>query len=197
MVRSVLRKIVPMVAVLIALSACASAPSNINNVCRVFDQKSGMFENWRTVAQRTETKYGVPVPVLMATLRKESGFQHNAKPPRTMVLGFIPWKRVSSAYGYSQALDATWAQYQKETGNRMAKRNNFSDAIDFVGWYHSKTSDRFGVARTDAYNLYLAYYFGWTGYGRGDWQAKPGLQRYARQTEKMARDYDSQLQQCS
>jgi hypothetical protein len=197
MVRSVLSKIVPMVAVLIALSACASAPNNINNVCRVFDQKSGLFENWRTVAQRTESKYGVPVPVLMATLRKESGFQHNAKPPRTMVLGFIPWKRVSSAYGYSQALDATWAQYQKETGNRMAKRNNFSDAIDFVGWYHSKTSDRFGVARTDAYNLYLAYYFGWTGYGRGDWQSKPGLQRYARQTEKMARDYDSQLQQCS
>ena len=197
MVRSILSKIVPVFALVLALSACAAAPSHINNVCRVFDQKNGFFENWRTEAERTERKYGVPVPVLMATLRKESGFQHNAKPPRTLLLGFIPWKRVSSAYGYSQALDATWAQYQQETGNRMAKRNSFSDAIDFVGWYHSKTSDRFGVARSDAYNLYLAYYFGWTGYGRGDWQSKPGLQRYARQAEKMARDYDSQLQQCS
>ncbi len=187
----------PVSALVLALSACASAPSHINNVCRVFDQKDGFFENWRTEAYRTERKYGVPVPVLMATLRKESGFQHNAKPPRTVILGFIPWKRASSAYGYSQALDGTWAQYQAETGNRTAKRNNFSDAIDFVGWYHSKTVERFGVARTDAYNLYLAYYFGWTGYGRGDWQAKPGLQRYARETEKTARDYDTQLRQCS
>ena len=179
------------------LSACASPPRHINDVCRVFDQKSGWFENWRSEANKTERKYGVPVPVLMATLRKESGFQHNAKPPRTMVLGFIPWKRVSTAYGYSQALDGTWSQYQKETGNRLAKRQNFADAIDFVGWYHAKTSERFGVDKQDAYKLYLAYYFGWSGYSRGDWQEKPGLQRYARETEKMASDYAAQLQECN
>jgi hypothetical protein len=197
MLRSSLSKIVAVFALVLALSACASAPSHINNVCRVFDQKNGWFENWRTAAEKSERKYGVPVPVLMATLRKESGFQHNAKPPRTMLLGFIPWKRASSAYGYSQALDGTWTQYQKETGNGSAKRNNFADAVDFVGWYHSKTADRFGVSRTDAYNLYLAYYFGWSGYGRGDWAQKTGLQRYARETEKMAREYEQQLQECN
>jgi hypothetical protein len=183
-------------ALVLALSACASAPSHINNVCRVFDQKDGWFENWRSEAKGAERKYGVPVPVLMATLRKESGFQHNAKPPRRLLLGFIPWTRVSSAYGYSQALDGTWAQYQKETGNTSAKRSTFADAVDFVGWYHSKTAKRFGVPRNDAYNLYLAYYFGWTGYERGAWKEKPGLQRYARETEKMARDYAEQLQEC-
>lgn len=197
MLRSSLNRIVAVSALVLALSACASAPSHINNVCRVFDQKNGWFENWRTAAEKSERKYGVPVPVLMATLRKESGFQHNAKPPRTMLLGFIPWKRASSAYGYSQALDGTWTQYQKETGNGSAKRNNFADAVDFVGWYHSRTADQFGVSKTDAYNLYLAYYFGWTGYGRGDWAQKPGLQRYARETEKMARDYQQQLQECN
>ncbi len=197
MLRSSLSKIVAVFALVLALSACASAPSHINNVCRVFDQKNGWFENWRTAAEKSERKYGVPVPVLMATLRKESGFQHNAKPPRRLLFGFIPWKRVSSAYGYSQALDGTWTQYQKETGNGSAKRNNFADAVDFVGWYHSKTADRFGVSRTDAYNLYLAYYFGWSGYGRGDWAQKPGLQRYARETEKMAREYEQQLQECN
>ncbi len=128
---------------------------------------------------RSHRKRGVPVPVLMATLRKESGFQHNAKPPRGLLLGFIPWKRVSSAYGYSQALDGTWAQYQKETGNTSAKRNNFADAVDFVGWYHSKTADLYGIAKDDTYNLYLAYYFGWTGYESGAWKEKPGLQDYA------------------
>ena len=121
--------------------------------------------------QRAERKYGVPVPVLMATLRKESGFKSNAKPPRTKLLGFIPWKRPSTAYGYSQALDGTWAQYQRETGNCGARRTYFADAVDFVGWYHSKSADTLGIARNDTYNLYLAYYLGWGGYKRGDWQS--------------------------
>jgi hypothetical protein len=179
------------------LASYPAVPSRIDDLCMVFEEKSGWFEeDWKLAAEQAARKRGVPVPVLMATLRKESGFQHNAKPPRTMVLGFIPWKRASTAYGYSQALDGTWARYQKETGNGSAKRNNFADAVDFVGWYHSKTADQFGVAKNDAYNLYLAYYFGWTGYGRGDWKDKPGLQRYAQETDKMARDYADQLQGC-
>ena len=185
-----------MSALVLALSACASAPSHINNVCRVFDQKNGWFENWRTAAEKSERKYGVPVPVLMATLRKESGFQHNAKPPRTMLLGFIPWKRASSAYGYSQALDGTWTQYQKETGNGSAKRNNFADAVDFVGWYHAKTVAKYSVAPNDAYNLYLAYYSGWTGYSRGSWRSNTSLQRTARETAEMAASYDRQMRSC-
>lgn len=197
MVRVRLSMVMSVFALALVLASCASPPRNINNVCRVFDQKDGWFENWRTEANRAERKYGVPVPVLMATLRQESGFQHNAKPPRKMVLGIVPWKRASSAYGYSQALNGTWAQYQRETGNHSARRNSFGDAIDFVGWYHSKTADRFGVAKHDAYNLYLAYYFGWTGYGRGDWRQKAGIQRYARETEKIARNYETQLRECN
>ena len=74
-----------------ALASYSAAPSHINDVCRVFDQKNGWFENWRSEADRTDRQYGVSVPILMATLRKESGFQQNARPPRTMLLGFIPW----------------------------------------------------------------------------------------------------------
>jgi hypothetical protein len=179
-----------------ALPGRSAAPSRINDLCAVFDQKAGWFEDWKHAAEQTQRKRGVPVPVLMATLRKESGFQHNAKPPRTWLLGFIPWKRVSTAYGYSQALDATWAQYQRETGNESADRTNFADAVDFVGWYHAKTAKTFGVAPDDAYNLYLAYYFGWGGYERGDWKEKPGLQAYARETEQTARDYATQFKSC-
>ena len=114
--RSSFSKIVA-VSALLALSACATAPSHINDVCAVFDQNDGWFDNWQSAAERTEQKYGVPVPVLMATVRKESGFKSNARPPRTRLLGFIPWKHVSSATGFSQALDGTWSQYQRETGN--------------------------------------------------------------------------------
>ncbi|WP_027153844.1 membrane protein [Mesorhizobium sp. WSM2561] len=189
------RKIVA-VAVLLALSACATPPSRINDVCAVFDQNDGWFDNWQAAAERAERKHGVPVPVLMATVRKESGFKSNARPPRKKLLGFIPWKRVSSATGFSQALDGTWAQYQSETGSWAARRTSFADAVDFVGWYHSKTSDTLGVARNDTYNLYLAYYLGWTAYGRGN-RGDAGVQRYARATEQMARDYAAQLRQCA
>ena len=185
------------VAVLSAgLASYSAAPSRIDDLCAVFDEKGGWFEDWQVAAERAERRRGVPVPVLMATLRKESSFQHNAKPPRQLLLGFIPWKRVSTAYGYSQALDGTWAQYQKETGNTSAKRNNFADAVDFVGWYHAKTADLYGVAKDDTYNLYLAYYFGWTGYENGAWKEKAGLQRYAQETEQTARDYARQLRKC-
>ncbi|WP_157016041.1 transglycosylase SLT domain-containing protein [Mesorhizobium xinjiangense] len=188
-------RIVPVLGVL-ALSACASQPDNINNVCSVFNQRDGWFNNWQSEASRAERKYGVPVPVLMATLRKESGFKHNARPPRKKLLGFIPWKRPSSAYGYSQAIDGTWLQYKQESGNFAARRSDFGDAVDFVGWYHSKTADKYGVARNDTYNLYLAYYFGWSGYGRGTWKSNPTIQRYARDTEKMAHSYAAQMQRC-
>lgn len=186
-------KIVP-VALVLALSACATPPRHINDVCAVFDQRDGWFDNWQRAAKRAERKYGVPTYVLMATVRKESGFKSNAKPPRTKLFGFIPWKRVSSAYGYSQALKGTWAQYRRETGNLGARRSSFADAVDFVGWYHSKTADNYGVARNDTYRLYLAYYLGWTGYKRGNWDS--GVQRYARDTQKMGQRYAAQLTRC-
>ena len=182
------------IALPLALAACATAPQHINNVCSVFDQRDGWFNNWQSAASKTERRYGVPVPVLMATARKESGFKGNARPPRTELLGFIPWKRPSSAYGYSQALDGTWAQYKLESGNWGARRSSFADAIDFIGWYHSKTADTYGVAKNDTYRLYIAYYLGWNGFKRGNWPAS--VQAYAKSTDEMARRYAAQLQQC-
>lgn len=104
------------VVVLLLLAGCATVPRDTRNACAVFEQRDGLFNNWRRAAYQAEREYGVPVPVLMATIYTESGFRHNAKPPRTKLFGFIPWTRVSSAYGYSQALDGTWARYQSETG---------------------------------------------------------------------------------
>jgi hypothetical protein len=183
------------IALLLGLSACATAPSHINDVCAVFDQRDGWLNNWYDAAKAAERKYGVPVPVLMATIRKESGFKSHARPPRTKLFGFIPWKHVSTATGYSQALDGTWSQYRRESGNFTAKRTNFADAVDFVGWYHSKTANGYGVAPNDTYRLYLAYYLGWTAYKRGNYPS--GVQNYARATDDMARKYTAQLRQCS
>lgn len=193
------RALAPSLAVLgvLALGACGGAPPNtINNVCAVFDQRDGLFTDWYATARRAERRHGIPVHVLMATMRVESGFDGNARPPRKKLLGVVPWKRPSSAYGYSQALNGTWAQYRRDTGRGMARRSDFSDAIDFIGWYHAKSAAKHGIARDDAYNLYLNYLYGWTGYARGTWRGDPASHRVASRTADIARTYAFQLDRC-
>ncbi|NVP57880.1 transglycosylase SLT domain-containing protein [Mycoplana rhizolycopersici] len=177
------------------LAACGTVPRNTDNACAVFEQRDGLFENWERDARRVEREYGVPVAVLMATVYAESGFKHNAKPPRRKLLGFIPWKRVSTAYGYSQALNGTWDSYKKQTGRWMAKRNDFGDAIRFIGWYHSQSNRKNGIPLNDTYRLYIAYHEGHAGYSRGNWSApaKAGANR----ASKMASRYSKQLRNCS
>ena len=75
-----------------------------------------------------------------------------------------------------------------------ARRSSFADAVDFVGWYHAKTADTYGVAKNDTYRLYMAYYLGWSGFKRGNWSGS--VQSHARDTDEMARKYASQLRQC-
>ena len=119
---------------------------------------------------------------------------HNARPPRTKLLGFIPWKRQSTALGFSQALDGTWAQYKRVTGRWTANRTDFSDAIRFIAWYHAESNRKNGIALTDTYRLYIAYYHGHAGYSRGNWSAtaKAGGKRAA----NMAMTYSRQLKSC-
>lgn len=184
------------VALLLLLAGCATAPRETRNACAIFEQRDGFLNNWRRAANAAEREYGVPVSVLMATIYAESGFRPYARPPRRKLLGFIPWKRQSTAYGYSQALDGTWAHYQKATGRWSARRTKFSDAIRFIGWYHAQSHRKNGIALNDTYNLYLAYYFGHGAYARGDWRSDAGMRKAARRTANMAISYWRQLQRC-
>jgi hypothetical protein len=183
-------------ATLLVLSGCASPPRHTDNACAIFDQKDGFFTNWRASAANAERRYGVPMPILLATIYVESGFRATARPPRTKLLGFIPWTRPSSAYGYSQALDGTWGRYERETGNYAARRNSFADAVDFAGWYHRKSHDIDGIALNDPYNLYLAYHEGHKGYARGSYRGDTATLKAAQRFANMAYRYSIQLQDC-
>lgn len=178
------------------LAGCASAPSRINNACAIFEQRDGLFNNWRKQAKAVEREFGVPVPVMLATIYTESSFQPYARPPRTKLFGFIPWKRRSTAYGYAQALDGTWKRYQQETGRWSASRSDFGDAIHFVGWYHSTSNRQNGIALNDPYNLYLAYYSGHGGYSRGVWKNNGPIKGAAAKSAKIASNYAAQLRGC-
>ncbi|WP_152046271.1 transglycosylase SLT domain-containing protein [Aureimonas psammosilenae] len=180
---------------ILTLGACASPPKNTGNSCAIFEQRSGLFTDWRGDAERVSAEFGVPVSVLMATIQAESNFKPNARPPRTWFL-FIPTGRISSAYGYAQALDGTWDEYRRRTGRSFARRDNFADAIHFIGWYHADTSRRLGISRSDAARLYLAYHSGHAGYEREVWRKRPEALRGARRAATMAARYEAQLRRC-
>ena len=105
-------------------------------------------------------------------------------------------ERQSTALGFSQALDGTWARYKRETGRWTADRTDFGDAVRFIGWYHSTSSRVNGVRLNDTYGLYLNYYFGHKGYANGSWRSNAAIQRAARRSANMAERYEQQLQQC-
>ena len=180
-------------AVLIGLSACATPPpDNPDNACKIFEQ----HRSWYRATARAERRWDVSKSIILSIIRQESAFDSDARPPRRRFLFVFPGSRPSSAYGYAQAIDETWRRYRRGPGRGGADRDNFRDAADFVGWFADEAHDRAGIAKTDAYNLYLAYHEGPTNYRRGTYRDKAWLQRAARQVEQRANTYAGQLSRC-
>jgi hypothetical protein len=176
-----------------SLVACSNAPpQNIKNSCDIFEEKDG----WYADAHDSYEKWGVPVHVQLAIIYQESRFVHDAKPPRKKLLWVIPWTRLSSAYGYGQIKDSTWDWYRDSTGNRWADRDDFEDVVDFIGWYGNLSHRTLGISRWDAYNQYLAYHEGHTGFKRQTYRNKAWLTRVARTVDDRAKSYGAQLKQC-
>lgn len=176
----------------VVLSGCATAPpQNQSNLCEIFREKPSWYDD----AVDMQEEWGTPIQVAMAFVKQESSFRHDARPPKDYLLGFIPWGRVSSAYGYAQAQDPAWEDFQKAT-NHGGSRTNFGDALMFIGWYTHETQRQLGVSKWDSYNQYLAYHEGRGGFKRKSYQAKPSLIRVARKVEQQAKDYGWQLKQC-
>ncbi len=170
-----------------------TAPRNLDDACSIAQQRPQYLKAFR----KTEQKWGVPVHVQMATMHQESRFVSNAKTPHTYALGIIPMGRVSSAYGYSQALDGTWDDYKRSTGRRLARRDRISDAADFMGWYMNVSREKNGISLYDARNQYLAYHEGHTGYARGTYNRKSWLLNVANKVDARADLYQAQLATCN
>jgi hypothetical protein len=181
---------------LLFLASCGggnfSAPRNIDDACAIVNQRPEYLRAFKA----TERKWGVPVGVQMATMYQESKFIGNARTPHRFALGIIPMGRQSSAYGYSQALDGTWKEYQRAEGGRSAKRDRITDASDFMGWYMAQSQKSLGIPLWDAENHYLAYHEGRTGFSRQSFKSKPWLIEVADAVGARAQRYETQLQRC-
>ncbi|MFT6914086.1 MAG: hypothetical protein ACJAWL_000374 [Motiliproteus sp.] len=185
------RLLLTVVAVLLA--GCATTPpSNISDSCEIFYDK----DDWYDDAKDSFEKWGVPIHVQLAIIHQESKFKYDAKTPKNYLLGFIPWGRKSSAYGYAQVLDGTWDWYRNQTGNWGADRDDFADAVDFIGWYGTLSYKLAGISKWDAKNQYLAYHEGHGGFKRKSYNRKPWLIKVAAKVERNAVRYRAQLGRC-
>lgn len=178
---------------LAVLTGCVTAPpSQTENVCDIFREKDGWYDD----AKAAEKRWGTPIQVQLAIIHQESSYKGDAKPPRNRLLWVIPWTRTSSAYGYTQALDSTWARYERESGNTWASRDDFGDAVDFIAWYVDLSHRILGLSKWDAYSQYLAYHEGQGGFQRKTYANKAWLKRTASRVQTRAERYAGQLQGC-
>lgn len=180
------------IVVCLTLQACASQPSRPNDVCSIYAEKRG----WHKSALSAQKKWGTSMHIPMAFMYQESTFRAKAKPPRKKLLGFIPWRRPSSAFGFAQAIDGTWRQYHRATGEYWRVRHDFADATDFVHWYMREARRVNNISADDAYNLYLNYHEGTAGFARKSYQKKPWLLRAAENVQLRSQRYRDQYSQC-
>ncbi|MBN2647902.1 MAG: hypothetical protein JXR44_08965 [Thiotrichales bacterium] len=176
------------------LAGCSSSPppkKSLDDICSIFYHDQA----WFNAAQKSYQRWGTPPWIQLAFIHQESTFTADAKPKMEYFLG-IPIGRASSAYGYAQATDEAWYDYQKSTGRWTARRSSLDDALDFIGWYNFQSFKRLGIERSDAFKLYLAYHEGHSGYRKRTYLQKSWLPPVAKKVANRSRMYQGQYSQC-
>ncbi len=179
---------IPAFCLALTLAGCATTggkpPSDTTNACAILSEKHG----WEKHVFEAARTWQVSPGTILAFMRQESGFRSEARPINRN------GNRLSSAYGYSQALDGTWAQYERAQGH--GKRKSFEDSADFIGWYLDLVSKQAAISKTDIKSLYLAYHEGPAGYRRRSFAGKTWLGPVADRVASQSATYNSQLTRC-
>lgn len=174
------------------LTGCAVyQPNNTNNICSIFHGET----EWYEAAKEAQNNWGTPISAMMAIMHQESRFVAHAQPKREWFLWVIPLPRKSSAYGYAQAQDPVWSEYTSD-GHRFHSRDDFADAINFIGWYMNGSTRTLGIKKSDIYSQYLAYHEGRGGFKRKTYNKKAWLKKVASKVKRQSIRYSSQLKTC-
>lgn len=159
-------------------------------ICHVIKSNFGWTRSIKSASRRHDVSPGL----LLSIIYHESGFQNQARPKPSKILGFIPWQ-VSTAYGYGQIKNETWDWYKSHNPGWFQSRTNFSDTLDFIGWYYQlflKKSSTNLVHR----DFYLAYHEGLGGYSRKSYEGNSWLIDKANKVALRAELYNEALREC-
>ena len=192
MLKKILKNNLNYLIIFFFIVSCSSIPKYPNNACKIFGERY----LWYKHVKKSSQKYDVPVHIILAFVNKESGFNRWAKPKRTKLFKVVPYKRLSSSLGYSQAIKKTWELYKTETDNPLALRTRFKDSVMFIGWYINKTNKINKIPRNDSYRQYLNYYLGWGDYAKKVYKVDKKSVIFAKSVEKQSKIYKSQLKEC-
>ena len=179
-----------LILILFILTACSSIPKNTQNSCAIFEERYLWYKHVKASYER----WGAPIHLQLAVIKKESDFNWLAKPPRKKLFKVIPFKRPSSSFGYSQAVKGTWRQYKTETGNKIATRTRFKDSVDFIGWYTNKTKSILKISLNNSFDQYIAYHEGWGNYK--NYKKNKKVIGLAKKVERQSELYKNQLLKC-
>ena len=192
MLKKILKNNLNYLIIFFFIVSCSSIPKYPNNACKIFGERY----LWYKHVKKSSQEYDVPVHIILAFVNKESGFNRWAKPKRTKLFKVVPYKRLSSSLGYSQAIKKTWELYKTETDNPLALRTRFKDSVMFIGWYINKTNKINKIPRNDSYRQYLNYYLGWGDYAKKVYKVDKKSVIFAKSVEKQSKIYKSQLREC-
>ena len=192
MLKKILNKNLIYFTIFSLVASCSSIPKYPQNACKIFGQNY----LWYKSIKKSSDLYNAPVHIILAFVNKESGFNRWAKPKRTKLFKVIPYKRPSTSFGYSQAVNKTWELYKTETENPMALRSRFKDSVNFIGWYINKTHKINKIPLNDSYRQYLNYYLGWGSYAKKKYKTDKNSIIYAKSVEKQSKIYKNQLRAC-
>ena len=177
---------------LLIVGCTTSPPDKLDNVCDIFREK----DSWYADAKDARDRWGAPISIMMAFMHQESRFVAGAKPPERKSGALFRDLAQAMRTVTPQAKNDTWDWYKRKSGNHGADRDKFEDAIDFVGWYNHTTYQINGIAKDDAFRLYLNYHEGHGGYKRGTYRSKPWLVEVAKKVDRRASTYNRQLASC-
>ena len=178
--------------IIFVISCTTIQPEMTVNSCIIFKEK----KFWYKDAKKSYDKWEAPISLQLAIINQESSFKQFAKPKRKKIIGIIPWKRPSSAFGYAQVTDSTWSWYKSNTKNKNASRANFHDISDFIGWYVEQSNKMLDISKKDAFNQYLAYHEGQRGWKEKKYISKEWLIEVAKNVEMNSKNYNIQLMKC-
>ena len=192
MLKKILNKNLTYFIIFFFVASCSSIPKYPSNACKIFGERY----LWYKHAKKSSETYGAPIHIILAFVNKESGFNRSAKPKTTKLFKIVPYKRPSSSFGYSQAVNKTWELYKNETNSPLALRTRFKDSVMFIGWYINKTNRINKIPLNDSYRQYLNYYLGWGNYSKEVYKKDKKSIIYAKNVEKQSNIYKGQLTEC-